>query len=357
MSTTPNTTMLRPTFKVTIDGKDITDRVKPRLSSLTLTASREDHADQLDLEFEDTDGRIAVPRKGVTAEVMIGFEGAGISLQGSYTIDEVEHRGTPDMISVRGRSARVASGLATRKERSWSNTTIGHVVNIIAGEHGLTPRVSAKLASQTVQQIDQTESDMALLRRLGKQWDAVATVKHGCLIFAPIGQVQTTGGTDLATLTLTRAAGDRHHYQAIDRSAYTGVRARWHDVGAARGHTALAGKNGHVKIMRGDYASEEDAKRAAEAEFARVQRGAATFDVELAVGRPDVYPEMPVVLKGWKDEIEAIEWIIASATHRLDGEGGYTTSLRLENKAAAADHAAVTESSDDAADETEGDGA
>lgn len=355
MTLSASTTMLRPMFTVTIDGKDITDRLRPRLSSLSIAASREDHADQLDLEFEDTDGRIALPRKGVVAEVMIGFEGEGISLQGSFTIDEVEHTGAPDKIHVRGRSARVSTGLTTRKERSWSNTTIGHVVNIIAGEHGLTPRVSAKLASRAVGQIDQTESDMALLRRLGKQWDAVATVKHGCLIFAPIGQVQTAGGTELATLTLTRAAGDRHHFQSIDRSAYTGVRARWHDVGAARGHMALAGKNGHVKIMRGDYASEEDAKRAAEAEFARVQRGAATFDVELAVGRPDVYPEMPVVLKGWKADIAAIDWIVASATHKLDGEGGYTTALRLENKAAAADHAAVTESNDDAADETEGD--
>lgn len=356
MSTPRNTTMPRATFKVTIDGKDITDRVRPRLSSITLTASRQDHADQLDLEFEDTDGKTALPRKGVTAEVMIGFEGTGISLQGSYIVDEVEHEGPPDKISVRGRSARVSAGLATRKERSWSNTTIGHVVNVIAGEHSLTPRVSAKLASQTVQQIDQTESDMALLRRLGKQWDAVATVKHGCLIFAPIGQVETASGKPLATLTLTRADGDHHHYQAIDRTAYTGIRARWHDVGAAQGHTALAGKNGHVKILRGDYASEEDAKRAAEAEFARVKRGAATFELTLAIGRPDVYPEMPVVLKGWKDEICAIDWIIASASHRLDGSGGYTTSLHLENKASASDHAAVTESDEGEADETEGDG-
>lgn len=356
MSTSPNTTMARPTFKVTIDGTDVTDRLRPRLSSLSLTASRQDHADQLDLEFEDTDGKIALPRKGATAEAMIGFEGSGISLQGSFIVDEVQHQGPPDKISVRGRSAPVSSGLATRKERSWSNTTIGHVVNIIAGEHGLTPRVSAALAGQTVQQIDQTESDMALLRRLGKQWDAVATVKHGCLLFTPIGQTQSATGKPLATLTITRADGDEHHYQAIDRTAYTGIRARWHDVGAARGHTALAGKNGHVKILRGDYASEEDAKRAAEAELARVKRGAATFELKLALGRPDVYPEMPVVLKGWKDEICAIEWIVATATHQLDGNGGYITTLHLENKASASDHAAVTESNDDEADESEGDG-
>ncbi|WP_158545025.1 hypothetical protein [Dyella monticola] len=44
---------------------------------------------------------------------------------------------------------------------------------------------------------------------------------------------------------------------------------------------------------------------------------------------------------GWPDAITAYEWIVAKVTHKVDGNGGYLTSLELENKAAAADHAAV----------------
>jgi phage protein D len=343
---TADTEMATPTIKVSIDGTDVTRRLEEHLVAMTITACREDHADQLELEFEDTDGRIELPRKGVTAEVTLGFAGTGVSLQGTFTVDEVEHEGAPDTIRVHARSARVASPLATRKERSWSDTTVGHVVSVIAGEHGLKPRVSPKLASITVTQIDQTESDMAMLRRLGKLWDAVATVKNGCLIFAPIGQAQTASGKDIPTLTITRQLGDRHRFHSADRTAYTGVRARWHDVGAARGRLALAGKNGHVKIMRGDYASEEDAKRAAAAEFARVQRGAATFGLTLAIGRPDVYPEMPVKLLGWPAAITSIDWIVAKATHKLDGNGGYTTAIELQNKASASEHEATYDGQD-----------
>src|SRR5579859_5013093 len=132
MTEAANTPMLQPAFAVSIDGKDVTSRLKPCISSMTITTCRQDHADQLDLEFEDTDGRIALPSTGVMAEVMLGFEGSGVSMQGTFTVDEVEHRGTPDMVSVRGRSAPVATTMATRRERSWSNTTIGHVINIIA---------------------------------------------------------------------------------------------------------------------------------------------------------------------------------------------------------------------------------
>ena len=137
-----------------------------------------------------------------------------------------------------------APGLATRKERSWSATTAGHIVGVIAGEHGLTPRVPDALTNQPVSQLDQTESNMALLRRMGKHWDAVATIKHGYLMFAPIGHGKTAGGTTPPTLTLQRRSGDRHHFQEIDRSACTGVRARWYDMHGARGHLALAGKDG-----------------------------------------------------------------------------------------------------------------
>jgi uncharacterized protein len=347
MASNTNTGMVRPVFKVVVGGTDVTRRLEAHLSSMTLVACREDHADQLDLEFEDTEGRIAMPRKGVRIEVSLGFDAAGICLQGSYTVDEVEHRGTPDTITVRARSARVSGPLATRKERSWSNTTVGHIVSVIAGEHGLKPRVADTLVSRPVSQLDQTESDMAFLRRLGKHWDAVATVKNGYLVFAPIGHGKTVSGIDLPTVTLRRGSGDRHHFHEIDRSAYTGVRARWYDMNGARGHLALAGKNGHVKILRGDYPTEADAKRAAEAELARIKRGAATFKIDLGIGRPDIFPETPVKLEGWPEAITAYAWIVAKATHKLDGNGGYLTSLELENQAKASDHAAVDDGTDD----------
>lgn len=344
--------IVRPVFKVVVGGTDVTRRLQSHLSSMTLIACREDHADQLELEFEDTEGRIAMPRKGVSIEVSLGFDTAGMCLQGSYVVDEVEHRGAPDTITVRARSARVSGPLAVRKERSWSDTTVGHIVSVIAGEHGLKPRVSNALTSQSVSQLDQTESDMALLRRLGKHWDAVATVKNGYLLFAPIGEAKTAGGTALSTLTLQRRSGDRHHFQEIDRSAYTGVRARWYDMNSARGHLALAGKNGHVKILRGDFPIEADAKRAAEAELARVKRGAATFTLDLAIGRPDIFPELLVKLTGWPDAITAYEWIVAKATHKLDGSGGYLTSLELENKVAVVAQAAVDHDNSEAQEAT-----
>lgn len=339
----PHHPLLRPTCQIVIDGQDRTARIMPHLIRLTVDANRQDHADTVTLDIDDSKGQIALPRRGVEMRVTLGFEGVGVSLQGTYHVDEIEHSGTPDTVSIVARSAKLTRDLRARKERSWNGTTVGHVVRVIAGEHQLTPRVAASLDRLPVEHLAQTESDIALLRRLGKMWDAVATVKAGNLLFLPIGGAQTVSGKPLESLVLQRADGDRHRFHESDRDAYTGIRARWHDLVAGRGRTVLAGKTGHVKFLRGDFASQEDAQRAAEAELARVRRGASTFSLDIAVGRPDLYPEMPARTRGWKPEMDAVEWIVVKATHQLTPDNGYTTVVELETKATANETAAATE--------------
>jgi Phage protein D len=338
--------MTRAAYTVTVGGKDVTDKLRPRLSRLVMTSTRGGQADELELELDDTDGKLDLPDDGAELRAMIGFESSGVQLQGTYTVDDVEHRGTPDMLHITSRSAKLATGINTRKERSWSNTTVGHLIEVIAGENGLTPKVSAKLAAIAVDQIDQTESDIAMLKRLGGMWDAVATVKDGNLLFMPIGEASTVSGKVLPVATITRGAGDNHRYLKSKQKAYTGVRARWHDQDKAQGRSVLAGDKGHVKTLRGQFATEADAKREAEAEKARMARGAASFELHLAVGRPDLMPEMQVKLSGWKPKIDGVEWIVTKVVHTVDASGGYTTSIELENKAARTDHAAQDEDSD-----------
>lgn len=53
-----------PGFSIIIEGKDVTTVLDARLMSLTLTDNRGFEADQLDLELDDSDGLIVLPRRG-----------------------------------------------------------------------------------------------------------------------------------------------------------------------------------------------------------------------------------------------------------------------------------------------------
>ncbi len=217
-----------PQWRVVLDGIDLTERIAPRLLDLTLTECRGGEADQLDLRIHDHDGKIALPKRGVRLAVALGWKATGLVDKGSFIVDEVEYSGAPDVITVRARSADLTANVRTRRERSWHNTTLGAVLNTLAGEHGLTPRVAESLAKIKLPHLDQAnESDMNLLTSLGQRFDAVATVKGGALVFAPIGAGTTATGKPLPAVTLTRRDGDQHRYSVADRDAYTGVRAYW----------------------------------------------------------------------------------------------------------------------------------
>ena len=323
-----------PGWRVILDGQDLTDRIRPRLLDLTLTESRGDEADQLDLRIHDHDGRMALPRRGVMLSVAIGWQDTGLIEKGTFRVDEVEHSGSPDVITVRARSADLTQPMRTRRERSWHDTTLGAVIKQLAGDHGLQPRVAEALAGVAIKHLDQAgESDAHLLSRLGKRFDAVATVKAGALLFAPIGTGKTATGKTLPTAEIARRDGDQHTYQLADRESYSGVRAYWNDKPGANRKSVLVGDSGNAKRLRETFNSEAEASENAKAEWGRIQRGAATMSYTLALGRADLYPEQKATLSGFKAEIDATRWLIAKTTHSISGGGGFTTALELETDA------------------------
>lgn len=320
-----------PAWRVVLDGTDLTDRIAPRLLGLTLTECRGGEADQLDLQIHDHDGKMALPKRAVTLTVSIGSKLAGMVPKGTFRVDEVEYSGAPDVITIRARSADLTDAMRVRQDKSWHKTTLGAVLREVAGRHGLTPRIDDKLASTALPHLDQAnESDIALLTRLGKRYDAVATVKAGCLLFTAIGSGKTATGKPLPTLTITRSDGDQHRYSTTDRNAYSGVRAYWNDKAGANRKSVLVGESGNAKRLRETYASAKVAREMADAEWKRLQRGESTLAYALAIGNAAIYPEMHVRVTGFKPEIDDTQWLVAKATHSINASNGFTTALDLE---------------------------
>lgn len=322
-----------PAFRLTVDGNDIAQMVSPRLMSLELTDNRGIEADQLSITLSDHDGLLSIPPKGAVLQLWLGWSDTGLVDKGTYTVDETEHSGAPDVLSIRARSADLRKGLKTKRERSWSNTTLGDVLGDIAIGNGLTATVAGALDGLPILQLDQAnESDANLISRLGEDFDAVASVKAGCLLCMPAGGGKTASGLDLPHITLTRADGDQHRYLHADRDSYDGARAYFYDVNSAKKQEAIAGGGENLKDLRHTYSDKQSALRAARAEFNRLRRGSATLSYTLAVGRPDLIPELTYTLQGVKDEIDEIIWYGGNVQHSLSPDNGYTMSLELESK-------------------------
>lgn len=345
-----------PAFKITLNGKDITTRLESRLISLTLTDNRGFEADQLDIELDDADGAVDLPSRGVQLELQLGWKGEPMINKGTFTIDEIGHSGAPDKVTLRGRSADFRNTLNIKREKSYSKTTIGEIVKQFAARHKLEQAISPQMATIVIDHIDQTnESDGSFLMRLARRVGAIAAVKYGKLLFIKQGQGVNASGKPLPAMTIVRADGDEHQFTLADREAYTGVSASWLDTKAAKPQTVkvkrkrkrktntakapsqdkqgeyLVGTDDNVYVLSRIYANASNARRAAKANWERIQRGAAQFSITLARGRAELYPEVPVSVKGFKRQIDAADWTITTVTHTVAG-GGFTTALELEVK-------------------------
>lgn len=347
-----------PDYTLTVNSKNITTDIKPRLISLTLTENRGFDADQLDIELDDSDGKLELPRRGASILLSTGWAGEKLTDKGSFTVDEIEHSGAPDVLTIRARSADFRDTLNIKRNASYHQVTVGDIVNTIAGRNKLASGIAASLAQISVPHMDQTnESDANLLTRLAWQHGAIATIKAGKLLFIEPGKALSASGKPLNTVSITRQDGDNHQFVIADRDAYTGVKAHWLDTlqgkkktvsvkrvkkrrksgqGKAAEHKPegdyLAGSDGNVLIMRHTYAYESTAQRAAQAMWQRLQRGAATLSITLAKANPSLFPELPVNVQGFKKQIDETQWLIKTISHQLSN-GGYTQELEMEVRA------------------------
>ena len=305
-----------PDFVLTVNGQDITARVNQRLISLTLNEGREGQADTLEIRLTDHDGRMTLPSVDAVVKLRLGWRGQILVDKGSFNVDEVEHSGSPDELAIKCSSANLKREMRQRAERSWHDTTVGAVVQQMASHNGLQVRVDPALAARAVQHLDQTnESDVHLLTRLAEQHDAVATVKNGQLLFLPVNS------TPLTRLHIVRSLGDRHRWHTAERNAYTSTKAQWHDKQTGQKRSTQAGADGDAKTLKEIYATEADAQHAAQSEQQRIERGKATFSLQLARGRPELMPQSPVTVSGFKPEIDGTGWLVKTVTHTLDSSG------------------------------------
>lgn len=372
-----------PAFKVVITTKDnkqqdITQVVSSRLINLSLTDNRDLEADTLDLELSDHDGKLALPPRNATISLALGWKGAPLIDKGQYSVDEVLFSGganSADRLTIRARAADLKGTLTEQKERSFHKKKLGEIVNEIAQGNKLKSQVAKELASRLIDHIDQTnESDINLLSRLAEEHGAMCTVKNGTLLFMPLGQGKTASGKPIPLRKITRKSGDSYAFSIAESENYKAVRVYWHDTATGKrgeiiidkntkivkkqrmtkGRTLKDGTvkgrrltkikyntieqkkpvesdNDKIKSLRVTYPSEARAITVAKSAFDKLKRGVATFSLNLAFGEPDLIPETPIALSGFKGEIDATNWLITRVTHNLS-DAGFTSQIECELK-------------------------
>lgn len=319
---------MTPDFRLIANNNDVTERFRDRLLSLRVTDEAGITSDTIDIQLDDRDHRLEWPEHGAELEASLGYKETQVTALGAFIVDEVSHSGPPSTMNIRGKAANMRSELKEKKSRSWDNVTIETIVNTIASDNDLTPRISLALGSILLLHEDQTnESDVHFLTRLGREFDGMAKVAHGFLLFVSRGESKSVSGQLIQPVSLDVSDLVSYRMTHADRGKYQSVRTYQQDSDAAEMVEVRVGEGAPTYTITHPSPTLEQATDKALAKLASLQRGTATLSLSL-IGNPNLRAEGRITLGGVRSPVNG-EWVMTRVEHSF-GSSGFITTVEAE---------------------------
>ncbi|MBN9022531.1 MAG: late control protein [Rhizobiales bacterium] len=321
----------RAVFMVTVAGTNITAPLLPVLISLTVSDRVGTHADTATLEIDDTDGRIVLPQLGAPVIVALGWEGVGVRVVFTGTVDEVRSsgsRGGGRTLSISAKGIDTTGKAKEPQQRHFDNKAVEDILREAGKTAGITDvEVDPALASITRTYFEMRDESFIhmgerLAREIGGNFriqGTTATMSRRAARY-PVS-VAAVAGRNLHAWDIVPALG---------RAQYGKVRARWYDTAEAawketEESTSLGAEARHDH--RYGRASEGEAGDQAAADKATSERDAGEGTVTIE-GDTAAIPDGLCTVAGARPGIDGA-YRIEAVTHRYSRGGGFVTELEL----------------------------
>ena len=174
-----------PDYVIKYEGKDITADLKYSLLSISYTDYLGGQSDELQLEFEDTDGRWIrawYPEQGDALSLSVGDQFTGMVSWGSFEIAEIEYDHPPSVVSIKALSTGITRANRTLQPKAYEKTTLPKIVRTIAARLKLS--VTGTVADIQIERITQyQESDVEFLSRIAREYGHTFKIVDKTLVF------------------------------------------------------------------------------------------------------------------------------------------------------------------------------
>ena len=317
---------MRPVFRIEAGDTDITGRLSGRLLQLQVHMFDEGQSDWLLVTLDDRDHELPVLPPRSPLQIWLGYDSPD-HYMGKYLRADVHFNTPPATLSIRASAADFQETLKSFHTRSWENVTLGDLVRTIATEHGYTGVCAPALAGIVLPHIDQSaESDLHLLRRIGRKYNGRLKFAAGRLIMSRAGSGRSAG-TDIPLPAVVLRPGDISEVRVVhhDRPAYDTVAVRYPDQAAGGMKVAEAGSGPKRYEFRHPGANIDEARSIAASELSRLNRIKADLYLGLP-GRPEILTETPLTLEGYREGING-DWIVSHVSHIYSKQQGLISTL------------------------------
>lgn len=320
---------MKPAFRLSFGGKNLSEDMAKRVLSITVRDEAKRKGDTLQIIFDDRDESLEIPAKGDKVQVFLGY-GDDLSSMGQYTVDDAYSEGPPFLMHVHAKGFDSSSKIKERRSRNFEKKSAGDVLELLAKENGLEPKVSPYFKSATVPygMAQCKESDLHFGSRLTDSLGGTFKVNDGKLIATKEGDGKDYQGKTLEAIPIKRNEIKRLRYGRGERSAYKSAECYVRSLATGKKEKIEVGLGSPVLRISEVFSSKELATRTARARLNKAGFSAENVQIDVP-GNPKLTVERRVALSGFKRKIDG-EWIIHSAEHKLVPQEGYQTNMELK---------------------------
>ena len=329
---------------VSIGGHDATSWSAPYLLDFTYTDKATGQADEIQITLHDREGKWNgswKPQKGDEVEASIEcfdwFEiGDSVKLPcGVFKIDEIEFTGPPDKVRIKAVTSKLVDPLRDVKNTdAWENTDLETLAGDIAGEADLELDYDGP-AHNFIREDQRDESDLAFIHRLAVKYGMHCRVHNDTLILRDINKAMDQDGAVTIYKTKHRFSPKSYSFkQSSSDTAYSGYKAAYEDPVEGYLYTAEGDADtqttgdkvyNHNKRAESDAQAEELAKHVVT--VANSSENTGSMEI---MGHPGIIASLAVKLEEFGSF--SGDWFVTETEHRVSGNGGYTTSMKLAKK-------------------------
>jgi len=321
----------RAVFMVTVAGTNITTTLSPVLISLTVSDKVGTHSDTANLEIDDTDGRIVLPQIGAPVIVALGWEGEGVRVVFTGTVDEVKSsgsRGSGRTLSISAKGMDTTGKPKEGQQRHFDEKKVEDILKEAGQTAGVTEiEIDPSLASITRKYFEmRDESFIHMGERLAREIGGNFRVSGTTAIMSK------RGGTYTAAV-LAAWGRNLHGWDispSLGRAQYSKVRARWYDPKQAEWQEKEDGTKLSVDARhdhRYSKADEQEAGQQTDSDKATSERDAGEGSVTIE-GDTSAIPDGLCIVTGARPGVDG-PYRIESVTHSYSRGGGFVTQLSL----------------------------
>lgn len=310
-----------PDFMLVVNGKDVTESLRPYLVSIEYTDDIDDEADGFTIKFQGEN--FTPPSFKDVLKVWLGYRD-DLWYIGSFSVLKSRLEYETMEVEITTTPVDFGSDIKEKRTTSYDNVTLDHVLNKIGARHKLSvknsfPKHSYSHKSQT------NESDMVFMQRLAKELGATFAIKNNTILFRP-----KNGGDnekELPLLSIDAKKTKSLWFETLDKTVYKSATASWHSTKENKTKSITVGNGKPILQVRGSFKSESDARTKAKAKLEDSNRGnfRGGFEYEgsnVIAGAKIALTNLPI---GWP-----FSFGIKQARHSW-GDGGYTVSIEFEN--------------------------